>query len=79
MNNTLKLFSIFGSLENLKANIMFLIPQKWIERIQISPKNLRLGAILISIYEIVSIEFFSPFFCNFIEFKKKSLIILFHS
>jgi hypothetical protein len=31
-----------------------LIPQKWIESVQISPKNLRLSAILISIYEIVS-------------------------
>lgn len=33
---------------------MFLIPDKWIESVQMSPKNLRLGAILISIYEIVS-------------------------
>ncbi|CAG9808011.1 unnamed protein product [Chironomus riparius] len=32
---------------------MILIPYKWIERVQISPKNLRLGAILISIYEIL--------------------------
>ncbi|KAG5671362.1 hypothetical protein PVAND_001563 [Polypedilum vanderplanki] len=32
---------------------MILIPRKWIEYIQISPKNLRLGAILISIYEIL--------------------------
>lgn len=31
-----------------------LIPQRWIESVQISPKNLRLSAILISIYEIVS-------------------------
>lgn len=40
----------------LKVQIttMFLVPQKWIERIQMSPKNLRLAAILISIYEIVS-------------------------
>jgi len=32
---------------------MMLIPQKWIDSIQISPKNLRLTAILISIYEIL--------------------------
>lgn len=30
-----------------------LIPQKWIDGLQVSPKNLRLSAILISIYEIV--------------------------
>lgn len=35
---------------------MMLIPQKWIDNIQISPKNLRLTAILISIYEIVSLK-----------------------
>lgn len=36
--------------------IMMLIPKKWIDSVQISPKNLRLSAILISIYEIVSCE-----------------------
>lgn len=35
---------------------MLLIPKKWIDSVQISPKNLRLSAILISIYEIVSCE-----------------------
>lgn len=31
-----------------------LLPQKWIDSVQMSPKNLRVSAILISIYEIVS-------------------------
>lgn len=38
---------------------MLLLPQRWIDSIQISPKNLRLSAILISIYEIVSSKSFS--------------------
>lgn len=49
---------------------MFLIPNKWLESVQMSPKNLRLGAILISIYEIVSessifIDKISKKNCNF--------------
>lgn len=35
---------------------MMLIPKKWIDSVQISPKNLRLSAILISIYEIVRLK-----------------------
>lgn len=36
-----------------------LIPDKWVDCFQVSPKNLRLSAIIISIYEIVSRKFFS--------------------
>lgn len=36
-----------------------LIPDKWVDCFQVSPKNLRLSAIIISIYEIVSRKIFS--------------------
>jgi hypothetical protein len=44
----------FNCFELKKFVIMMLIPKRWIDSVQISPKNLRLSAILISIYEIVS-------------------------
>lgn len=43
-----------SSSRSSKSSIMMLLPQKWIDSVQMSPKNLRVSAILISIYEIVS-------------------------
>lgn len=51
-----------------------LIPDKWVDCFQVSPKNLRLSAIIISIYEIVSRNIFSPTLNNLYRLSNMNLI-----